>query len=100
MALTTKAVRCVAGVSNQIGYARNVVEARTRNNVNALSDKTKYNILWLMLNTGLIQGCTACQCSKAGARNSICSNESGQCACLPGVVGINCACADGADLTG
>ena len=45
MALTTKAVRSVAGVSNQIGYARNVVEARKRNNVDSSSDKSKYNIV-------------------------------------------------------
>ena len=44
MALTTKAVGSVAGVCNQIGYARNVVEGKKRNLLELLRVKPKYNL--------------------------------------------------------
>ena len=37
------------------------------------------------------KGCAECQCDKKGSRNDQhCNARTGQCACLPGVVGLNC----------
>jgi len=45
VALTTKAVRSVVGVNNQIGFTRNVTVARSQNSVEKLASRNTYNIL-------------------------------------------------------